>query len=165
MMYAMHISDIEKAKEYRPKEYIDALYKVGVIQGNSLIIRSSDLKRIWEEFQPERVDFITANRKDPNCCGKTNHNVSGSVPPKQYPSILTMAKNLAGSAGRAAKAVVSGDKLLRTDEEKQKCLDICQTNKCGFYDAEKARCIKCGCFSKFKTRLANEHCPLPVRLW
>ena len=168
MMYYLKIKEIEAARSTRSPEYIEALYNNGVISGEIIIIRPSDLKQIWEKFYPERVGFITANRKDPACCGKRNHNtgsVHKTVTQHQYPSKLQMAKNLAGSVGRIAKAAVTGEKILRTEEEQQKCLDICKSNICGFFDAEKGRCIKCGCYTKLKTRLANEHCPLPVRLW
>jgi hypothetical protein len=46
---------------------------------------------------------------------------------------------------------VSGDTVQANER-----LAICKT--CHHYDG--TRCLKCGCFMAFKSRLANEHCPV-----
>jgi hypothetical protein len=75
--------------------------------------------------------------------------------PIEYPSLATQAGNLAKAVGRF---VASG--LKRVDEETyQERLAICQA--CPLYDAVRKRCVRCGCKTTAKLRMASESCPHP----
>src|SRR5208283_5927412 len=80
-----------------------------------------------------------------------------------YPSWIKMAENLIGSADRSIKAAIHGEQIFRTDEQKNACLEICHA--CDQYDPKRARCTVCGCKTRFKTRLAKDHCPLDPPKW
>ncbi len=71
----------------------------------------------------------------------------------QPPSLLS---NLAGAGVRVIQAVVKRERITVSDEEKERRLSICKV--CEFY--RKGRCLKCGCYINFKTRLETEHCPI-----
>jgi hypothetical protein len=72
------------------------------------------------------------------------------------PSAGTRAGNFARAMFRF---VVEGMPIeSRADAEAR--LSICESNECGFFDGSVCRHTKCGCFSKIKTFLTTEHCPL-----
>jgi hypothetical protein len=77
-----------------------------------------------------------------------------------YPSIVRMARNLAGSLAEVAGDAVRGRDILVEDEEFLDRLEICCN--CELFDPEQIRCIheSCGCFLKIKGRLATMCCPL-----
>jgi hypothetical protein len=76
-----------------------------------------------------------------------------------YPSALEMAGNALGAAGRFVAAWWKGDQTTVDTKEVERRLTICMS--CPKFDRGQVRCTICGCFSKFKTKLATEHCPLP----
>jgi len=82
-----------------------------------------------------------------------------SVPAAQLPSKADMAKNVAMSIKAAVK---SGFKFVPEEVSSKRHL-ICKTDKCGAYNEEHDRCMKCGCFLKYKTKLEAWHCP--VNFW
>lgn len=47
-----------------------------------------------------------------------------------------------------------------TKESALQRLAICETNECGYFDGSICRHQNCGCFTKIKTFLTTEHCPL-----
>ena len=64
-----------------------------------------------------------------------------------------------GEMKKAVSAGVSGQQVLRTEEDADKILhEICQN--CEHFDLQTLRCRVCGCFLKFKTRLLTSHCPV-----
>lgn len=75
----------------------------------------------------------------------------------KMPSLWQQAKNLTKSVVEHAKT--GGQNV--TPEEKQARLDLC--NNCEFYDKEKSRCKKCGCFMLVKTGWSSASCP--IGLW
>lgn len=77
-----------------------------------------------------------------------------------YPSLLTMAKNLAVSLVDTVKEYArSGDLLVEEDEFLDR-LEICCS--CDLFDPDEIRCTheSCGCFLKAKGRLVAMMCPL-----
>lgn len=70
------------------------------------------------------------------------------------PSAPEMAKNLVSALGSAA---LSGFQKV-SDEKQQERLDLCKA--CEYYQAKDARCMKCGCFLKFKSMFEAWHCPI-----
>jgi len=83
--------------------------------------------------------------------------------PESYPNIFKQAANLAEAAGRLVSAWWQGKPIGRSADEIARILMICAG--CEHYDHAQNRCKKCGCFSKFKSRLQTEHCPLPEPKW
>lgn len=77
----------------------------------------------------------------------------------QYPPLWRQAVNAATAAGRA---IASGFASVSEDERDRRLL-ICMD--CEHYDHAQERCTKCGCFGRWKTFLATEHCPLPEPKW
>lgn len=77
-------------------------------------------------------------------------------PPPVMPSIGRRVLNFSKAI---FKFVVSG---LPTEEKREakKRLSICETNECGYFDGSICRHQNCGCYTKVKTFLTTEHCPL-----
>jgi len=85
----------------------------------------------------------------------------------RLPSMMQMAKNAATSAMQEAKAVINQEPPV-SDEEEANRLSICAG--CEFYtpnipemseaEQKQNRCIKCGCFMNFKSKLRSAHCPV-----
>jgi hypothetical protein len=67
-------------------------------------------------------------------------------------------------AGNLARDVVGAARdgfATVADEERQRRLGICKT--CPEYDPTQGRCVKFGCVSKLKARIASSKCP--IGLW
>jgi hypothetical protein len=76
-----------------------------------------------------------------------------------YPSLLRMARNLAGSMAEAAKeALLTGD-LVVEEEEFLDRMEVCIG--CAIFDPAEIRCTdpSCGCFLNIKARMAAMYCP------
>ena len=71
------------------------------------------------------------------------------------PSKAAIAQNLAQAM---KEAVASGFKFTSIIEQESR-YSICKTD-CLFYDGGYSRCLKCGCFVKFKSKLEAWHCPI-----
>lgn len=80
---------------------------------------------------------------------------NGNVQP---PSVPVMTQTFMKSMGSWAR---SGFKTVTEDQLKER-LEIC--SKCEFWDknafAKTGRCLKCGCSTQAKLRLATEKCPI-----
>jgi len=76
--------------------------------------------------------------------------------PANEPGLVKKAVNLSGAIKRVTKAAVKREQIAVSPEEQQRRLEICRT--CPFFNG--TNCQKCGCFVRFKTRLATEHCPI-----
>lgn len=66
----------------------------------------------------------------------------------------------------AIKRWIAAGKPVRTDEEVAAIFAICESNRCGFWDAKSERCKECGCnvnlstfAPKNKSRMKTEVCP------
>lgn len=77
------------------------------------------------------------------------------------PSALNMAKNVAQSAKRNIRSIITGNRLSRPQDEIDRIHGICKACPGGFYRASDDRCshFKCGCFLKAKRWLKAESCP------
>jgi hypothetical protein len=77
-----------------------------------------------------------------------------------------MLINFTSAVGRLAKALLSGEEIIRPEERQQEIKTICRA--CEFYRVSDGRCGKCGCDLEnyvAKTKLATEHCPLNPQKW
>lgn len=74
----------------------------------------------------------------------------------EFPSLVSQASNLALSGARVIKAIVKKERIKASAQEIARRQAIC--NECEFFVNK--RCLKCGCFIAFKTRLETEHCPI-----
>ncbi len=72
------------------------------------------------------------------------------------PSLSKQVSNAAKASGRMVKSIFAHERIMVSDEEKERRLSIC--GECEFYT--NGRCAKCGCYINFKTRLETEHCPI-----
>jgi hypothetical protein len=90
-------------------------------------------------------------------CGMT------AIPSPDYPPLATQAGNALSALGRVVANAVIGQPVVVSAEEQARRLAICAS--CPEYDAEQARCQICGCYARFKARLASEHCPLESPKW
>jgi len=78
--------------------------------------------------------------------------------PPAMPSLLTMAGNLAYTAGAAVTNAVIHQQVMTSDNVYNKRLETC--NSCDAYDKEQWRCTKCGCYMRAKARMIAAKCPL-----
>lgn len=76
-----------------------------------------------------------------------------------YPSLVTQAGNAIEAAKRLASAWWRGEPTTVDADEVARRLAICL--ECPSYDSTQGRCMRCGCWAKWKNRLASEHCPIP----
>lgn len=83
---------------------------------------------------------------------------------KQLPSLKEMVFNLSDTLQSMLKTAAQNKVLLVTEEQALARLDICLA--CEFFITQPegaiipARCGKCGCGMKFKSRLAAAKCPI-----
>lgn len=89
----------------------------------------------------------------------TGEPVPEPAPVAAYPSLVQQAMNAGGAAARFVGAAVRGEQLVVSPEERARRLAICKA-PCEFWDAKQEKCVKCGCYGNFKTRLASESCPI-----
>lgn len=87
---------------------------------------------------------------------------SGDTKP-QYPPMTQQAGSLLGAVVRAGTALATGQEVMRSAEEQEACLAICAG--CAYFVEAEGRCSICGCVMVFKSKLKQEHCPLPVPKW
>jgi hypothetical protein len=84
-------------------------------------------------------------------CAQEPHRCSA-----QMPSVATRAKNAVGAVARVAKAAVTGGKILSSNPTERQAICLA----CQHYAVESGTCRQCGCFTKAKTILETETCPL-----
>ncbi len=77
---------------------------------------------------------------------------------KNFPSPFQQAKNLTSQVITSGIGVARGAPLLTSDENAATRLGICKT--CEFFNIEKNRCTKCGCFMLAKTKFQLAKCPV-----
>lgn len=85
---------------------------------------------------------------------------AGETAKQKMPPLSTVLGNASSAAVRALGAKLRGHKLRRSDEETARIQDLCRSNVCGRWDAERGRCAECGCYGAWKARLLTEKCPL-----
>lgn len=76
----------------------------------------------------------------------------------QYPSVFQQARNLLKQTILSGAEFINGNRFLATAEKAAARLEICKS--CEFFDKEKERCFKCGCFMKTKVHLEMSGCPV-----
>ena len=74
----------------------------------------------------------------------------------EMPSKGQMAKNVAGAFAKNLKSVMGGNSINADPDEIKRRKSICA--ECEFN--RKSRCMKCGCWLQYKTRLKAESCPI-----
>lgn len=79
----------------------------------------------------------------------------------QMPSVLKQVGNVTHSIVKNVQSVANGNPLNVSEFEKENRLAIC--NSCKFFDKNRQKCSKCGCFMSIKTYLKAEKCP--IGLW
>ena len=93
----------------------------------------------------------------PKFCSMCNTNIDKCTCANQQdrtsPRMVDMAASFAKSALNHAKNLFENV----SDPIQKQRLQICQ--ECPFFDAEKIKCKKCGCFLMVKTSWASESCP------
>ncbi len=88
------------------------------------------------------------------------HRLSGEPPPeRQYPSVGQQIANAFGAAGRVVSDIAKGNRVLVSQEEKDRRQAICE-EPCAEYDVSQNRCKKCGCSIAVKPWGASEKCPI-----
>ncbi len=106
------------------------------------------------------MDLLRKHTPQPKPITRPTPQPRSKRPP--LPSAFQQLKNLLAAAAQAALAIVrkpiTGAALARTPAQQAAVLAICAP--CEFWDAKASRCLKCGCFAKFKSRLAAWHCPI-----
>ncbi len=68
----------------------------------------------------------------------------------------SILSNAAHAAERIIKSTAAGQRVLVSDLERDRRMEICKT--CEFFNGK--TCLKCGCVARWKTKLATEKCPV-----
>jgi len=78
----------------------------------------------------------------------------------QYPSLLTLTKNLVKSMAAAVDHALDTGDIRVEEEEFLDRMETCVT--CNLFDPKEVRCQheSCGCFLEIKARMASTYCPL-----
>lgn len=86
----------------------------------------------------------------------------GSLEEPPLPSLPQRAFNLTRQSVEEATATLQGVEL-PSEEEVEKRLEICASNRCGFWRVSDETCSVCGCPMKKKAPWRSARCP--VGLW
>ncbi|ODU25071.1 MAG: hypothetical protein ABS95_01070 [Verrucomicrobia bacterium SCN 57-15] len=86
--------------------------------------------------------------------------IAGNQAP--LPSLPRQAVNASGAILRVAKAVIKRQPIWLTPAKREEHQAICRSNQCGFFRESDQRCghPRCGCFTRLKTLLTTEECPV-----
>ena len=82
---------------------------------------------------------------------------------REYPSLFQQATNFAKATGAVVSTAVRGEVIIRSAKEQAEYLAICEA--CEKFDPTQGRCTICGCYARWKARIASEHCPLDPPKW
>lgn len=74
------------------------------------------------------------------------------------PPLVTKVQTFGKAIAKIGTAMMNGQDLTVSAEEKQRRQDICKS--CSFFNSAKNTCRKCGCKTRYKTALTTEHCPV-----
>lgn len=127
---------------------------------------------------PEALDIVVARTKHEHyrqaCADGNPHadiwrrrilRMAGEVvaepapqPSPSYPPLMQQASNAVHAVGRIASAVIRGNQVLVSKEDRDRRRQICVS--CDKYDPVQSRCTQCACFSALKPWLNTEVCPL-----
>ena len=77
---------------------------------------------------------------------------------QKRPGALQMLSGLAKAGIAAGQRLRQGGRQMRTAAEQAEALRVCFA--CNHWDKQQSRCLKCGCFARFKVRLLAWDCPL-----
>ena len=116
------------------------------------------IKKINEEYLKRKSEEISAEDKE-----KIQKLVE--VTGQKLPSMAEMSKNALAAIVRTADQFVSHGVVKAAPEEIERRRIICSgdggsTPRCDKFILENERCGVCGCFTKLKTWLTAERCPL-----
>jgi hypothetical protein len=98
------------------------------------------------------VDFSDPMAECPNKKWGAFSNVT-----QKYPNTTELIKTFVSAAKNELGAAIAGVPNL-SDEEAERRLETCK--KCEFFAHEKGRCLKCGCFLRWKTAWRSQKCPI-----
>jgi hypothetical protein len=148
------------------KEYKKLTYSVLTIFSSLLDVPVDSLEalnldlRIKDKSVLEFLEARVENKIDENIrpaidkAANKNQNATNG----ELPSVWSMLKNVGKAAVNSAK---SGFKLV-TDEQYDERTNICKS--CEFWNPKAfnntGQCVKCGCSTKAKLKLATEKCPI-----
>lgn len=77
---------------------------------------------------------------------------------KKQLSALDTAKSAVGSATQIINGMFAREDFLISDEDLKERRRIC--SECSSYDAEKDRCLECGCLMNIKSKFNSVSCSL-----
>jgi hypothetical protein len=138
--HILTVSGLKMRAHSRKPGYVEAALAVGIVNGD--ILELTDL-----QFQRLREKYAIPSTGAP------------------LPPLRTMAGNLAAATGRTIISTITpGRKTFRTESEQSAILKICNTSgpagaPCPYLRQADQRCLKCGCYTQWKSKLATEHCP------
>ena len=133
---------IETAAKIRKEGYIEEIIK-------------RDAKQDENKYclEPEDVDYMRKHFK--------------IAEQSQLPSLPQLVKNATAAAVQEVQARIAKEPPIPV-EEQNKRLEICRA--CEFFTPnipeldeakrKQERCVKCGCYMSFKTKLRSQHCPI-----
>ena len=136
------------------KEYICGLLTIGLrnnYQGFIDYCLSNNLPELpMMKFIDLEFDLTVAMRDVPTVCPYVSYMKYKQLDFMKMPPLSEQAKNLIKSAWQFAN---SGFELA-SDDEQERRYGIC--NSCDYYI--QGRCLKCGCFMKYKSKIKAVKC-------
>jgi len=126
--------------------------------------RNDRFKKEREEYEKHQLE-IMLQLKDFVPEDTNNMRIIAQSMGNKLPPIAEMGKNVVAAMLRTADQLVSTGTIKASPEEIERRRIICAGDGkdvplCSRFIVEKERCAACGCFTKIKTWLTAERCPL-----
>ena len=146
------LSDIiEKAKQ-RPANYYETVLSMGTVSGEVLEISVENYNKLLSLFNP------AAKPVSQGCSSCGGHTVKPRKQPAM-PSIGTSIRSLVNTTKDVVvDKVVKGKPFYVDEATKLERETVC--SGCEFFNSEKQRCSRCGCWTSSKTKLTSAKCPV-----
>ena len=139
-MFFYTLQELEIAAALRAPGYLEECLKIGKEADGKFQFETGSLDKARKQF-PHKIRSVSGEHSLPSA-GQT-------------------IRNVGSAAWRLAKALLSGEDILRSESEVESIRAICHA--CEFYRKSDGRCAKCGCsLDNFiaKTKLKTEKCPV-----
>lgn len=109
----------------------------------------------WAQTRPAQIERCAAAHRE----AVARHRKNRRREPKQLPTLMQQARNLAKAVAGEASAVAKGVKPVTPDEKRAR-LAVCAACPERIVQDGHARCAACGCFLERKTAWRSQSCPL-----
>lgn len=153
----MRVKDIEAKAKERPEGYVASVLSKGKLidNGKTLEITAQAYADLVKQYDPANVGKPVKGIC-PSCNSGTTITLIPTAKTKKFPPLSEQIKNAGQAVAKIAGKVLKGQNPVVSEAEQKARVAICQT--CPQY--KDGRCLKCGCITALKTKIATEHCPI-----